>query len=72
MVQKDDTIELFLDQDIAKVLSKDVALRQELALYFVKNTGSEGNELHVIKHMVGNFCGFKFVIAIKSTSTNSL
>ena len=38
----------FWSRDIADVLNKDVALREKLAKYFVKNTGSEGKKYSAI------------------------
>ena len=45
MTQEDNTFEHFWNRDIAEVLNRDVALREKLAKYFVKNTGSKGINL---------------------------
>ena len=53
MLQEDNRFENFWNRDIADVLHKDVALREKLAKYFVKNTGSGGNELFIlIEHIL--------------------
>ena len=47
VIQEDNSFEHFWSRDISDVLHKDVALREKLAKYFVKNTGSEGNEYYI-------------------------
>ena len=62
MLDEDNHFENFWNRDIADVLHKDVGLREKLAKYFVKNTGSGGNELFILIEYILKMINFHTII----------